>query len=95
MQKFGQRTLNGSGRPKFHGRLFGNDDARHHPETEREDPSWATQEGRLPIPASNLDLISGDVDGYFVRGVGIGLTHTENLLIRINKIFRKNYYYYS
>ena len=27
--------------------------------TEREDPSWAAQEGRLLIPASNLDLISG------------------------------------
>ena len=27
--------------------------------TEREDPSWAAQEGLLLIPASNLDLISG------------------------------------
>ena len=27
--------------------------------TEREDPSWAAQEGRLLIPASNLDLTSG------------------------------------
>ena len=27
--------------------------------TEREDPSWAAQEGRLLIPASNLDLIPG------------------------------------
>ena len=26
--------------------------------TEREDPSWAAQEGQLLIPASNLDLIS-------------------------------------
>ena len=26
---------------------------------EKEDPSWAAQEGQLPIPASNLDLISG------------------------------------
>ena len=32
IQKFGQRTLDGSGRPKCHGRLFGHDDARHHPE---------------------------------------------------------------
>ena len=51
--------------------------------TEREDPFWATQEGRLLIPASNLDLISGmrstgtSMD-IFVRGVGVGLTHTEN-----------------
>ena len=27
--------------------------------TERDDPSWAAQEGRLLIPASNLDLIPG------------------------------------
>ena len=43
--------------------------------TEREDPSWAAQEGRLLIPASNLDLISGmrstgtSID-IFVRGGG-------------------------
>ena len=55
--------------------------------TEREDPSWAAQEGRLLIPASNLDLISGmrstgtSMD-IFVRGVGVGLTHTENFLIK-------------
>ena len=55
--------------------------------TEREDPAWAAQEGRLLIPASNLDLISGmrstgtPMD-IFVRGVGVGLTHTENLLIK-------------
>ena len=52
--------------------------------TEREDPSWAAQQGQLLIPASNLDLISGmrstgtSMD-IFVRGVGVGLTHTENL----------------
>ena len=55
--------------------------------TEREDPSWAAQEGRLLLPASNLDLISGmrstgtSMD-IFVLGVGVGLTHTENLLIK-------------
>ena len=43
--------------------------------TERDDPSWAAQEGRLLIPASNLDLISGmrstgtSMD-IFVWGVG-------------------------
>ena len=53
--------------------------------TEREDPSWAAQEGRLLIPASNLNLISGmqstgtSMD-IFVRGVGVGLTHTEVFL---------------
>ena len=30
--------------------------------------------------------IDGDVDGYFCRGVGVGLTHTENLMIKKNKI---------
>ena len=55
--------------------------------TEREDPSWAAQEGRLLIPAFNLDLISsmrstGTSMDIFVRGVGVGLTHTENLLIK-------------
>ena len=55
--------------------------------TEKGDPSWAAQEGPLLIPASNLDLISGmqstgtSMDN-FVRGVGVGLTHTENLLIK-------------
>ena len=55
--------------------------------TERDDPSWAAQEGQLLIPASNLDLISGmrstgtSMD-VFVRGVGVGLTHTENLIIK-------------
>ena len=53
--------------------------------TERDYPSWAAQEGQLLIPASNLDLISGmrstgtSMD-IFVWGVGVGLTHTENLI---------------
>ena len=51
--------------------------------TEREDPSWAAQEGQLLIPDSNLDLFSsmlstGTSMDFFVRGVGVGLTHTEN-----------------
>ena len=33
VQKFGQRTLNGSRRQKRLGKLLGGDDARHHPET--------------------------------------------------------------
>ena len=56
--------------------------------TERDDPSWAAQEGRLLIPASNLDFIpgmrsTGTSMDIFVRGVGVGLTHTENLIIKI------------
>ena len=62
--------------------------------TERDDPSWAAQEGPLLIPASNLDLISGmrskgtSMD-IFVRGVGVGLIHTENLLINKLRIARE------
>ena len=62
--------------------------------TEREDPSWAVQEGRLLIPASNLDLIpgmrsTGTSMNIFVRGVGVGLTHTENLIIKKLRIARE------
>ena len=62
--------------------------------TERDDPSWAAQEGQLLIPASNLDLISdmrstGTPMGIFVRGVGVGLTHTENLIIKKMRVARE------
>ena len=62
--------------------------------TERDDPSWAAQEGQLLIPASNLDLISGmrstrTSKDFFVRGVGVGLTHTENLIIKKLRIARE------
>ena len=62
--------------------------------TERDDPSWAAQEGRLLIPASNLDLIpgmrsTGTSMDIFVRGVGVGLTHTEILIIKKLRIARE------
>ena len=62
--------------------------------TEREDPSWASQEGRLLLPAFNLDLIpgmrsTGTPMDIFVRGVGVGLTHTENFLIKKLRIARE------
>ena len=62
--------------------------------TERDDPSWAAQKGQLLIPASNLDLISsmqsaGTSMDIFVRGVGVGLTHTENLIIKKLSIARE------
>ena len=62
--------------------------------TERDDPSWAAQEGRLLIPASNLDLIpgmrsTGTPMDIFVRGVGVGLTHTENLIIKKLRVARE------
>ena len=55
--------------------------------TDRDDHSWAAQEGRLLVPASDLDLIpgmrsTGTSMDIFVRGVGVGLTHTENLIIK-------------
>ena len=61
---------------------------------ERDDPSWAAQEGRLLIPASNLDLIpgmrsTGTSMDIFVQGVGVGLTHTENLIIKKLNIARE------
>ena len=55
--------------------------------TESDDPSWAAQERQLLIHASKLDLKSGmrstgtSMD-IFVRGVEVGLTHTEKLLIK-------------
>ena len=62
--------------------------------TEREDPSWAAKEGRILISASHLDLIpgmrsTGTSMDIFVRGVGVGLTHTENLLIKKLRIARE------
>ena len=62
--------------------------------TERDDPSWAAQEGRLLIPASNLDLIpdmrsTGTSMDIFVRGVGVGLTQTENSIIKKLRIARE------
>ena len=62
--------------------------------TERDDPSWAAQEGQLLILAFNLDLISGmrstgTSKDIFVRGVGVGLTHTENLIIKKLRIARE------
>ena len=62
--------------------------------TERDDPSWAAQEGQLLVQASNIDLISGMRSTgtsmfIFVRGVGVGLTHTENLIIKTLRIARE------
>ena len=62
--------------------------------TERDDPSWAAQEGQLLIPISNLDLISdmrstGTSMDIFVRGVGVGLKYTEKFSIKKLGIARK------
>ena len=55
--------------------------------TEREDPSWAAQEGQLLILASNLDLIfgmrsTGTSMDIFFRGVGVRLTHNKKTIIK-------------
>ena len=60
--------------------------------TEWDDPSWAAQEGQLLIPTSNPDLISGmqsTLLDIFVRGVGVGLAHTEKLRIKKLRIARE------
>ena len=60
-----------------------------------DNPSCAAQEGQLIISASNLNLISGmrstgKSREIFVRGVGVGLTHTEKLLIKKIKSSKRN-----
>ena len=62
--------------------------------TERDDPSWAAQEGQLLIPFSNLDLIpgmrsTGTSMDIFVRRVVVKLTHTENLMIKKLRVARE------
>ena len=55
-------------------------------QNDRDNPSWAAQEGQLINPASNLNLIfgmrsTGTSMETFGRGVGVGFTHTGKLLI--------------
>ena len=51
-----------------------------------EDPlfGWTATDRRLEIPPDNLDPAPSTVTSIkiFVRGVGVGLTHTENLMIK-------------
>ena len=49
--------------------------------------NWFTPDGPLHVPESDLDLLNfgrstGTSMNIFVRGVGVGLTHTENLIIK-------------
>ena len=51
-------------------------------------------DGLLRVPQSNLDLLdfgrsTGTSMDVFVRGVGVGLTHTENLIIKKFKSARE------
>ena len=51
-----------------------------------EDPlfSWTATDRPLEIPPDNLEPApsTGTSINFFVRGVGVGLTHTENLMIK-------------
>ena len=55
---------------------------------------WVAPDGPLRVPQSNLDLLdfgrsTGTSMDIFVRGVGVGLTHTENLIIKKIKSARE------
>ena len=55
--------------------------------TEKDETFWAALEGQLLIHVSNLNLLScmrstGTSMDIFVRGVGVGLTPTEKVLIK-------------
>ena len=48
--------------------------------------TWVAPDGSLRVPESNLDLLNfgqsaGTLMDIVVRGVGFGLTHTENLMV--------------
>ena len=49
--------------------------------------NWVAPDGPLSLPQSSLDLLdfgrsTGTSMDIFVRGVRVGLTHTENLIIK-------------
>ena len=56
--------------------------------------NWVAPDGPLRVPQSNLDILdfgrsTGTSMDIFVRGVGVGLTHTENLIIKKLKSARE------
>ena len=56
--------------------------------------NWVAPDGPLRVPQSNLDLLdfgrsTGKSMDIFVRGVGIGFTHTKNLIIKKLKLARE------
>ena len=49
--------------------------------------NWVTPDGPQRVPQSNLDLLdfgrsTGTSMDFSVRGLGVGITHTENLIIK-------------
>ena len=65
--------------------------AEQHVKTEDNLFGWTATERPLEIPPDNLDQASstGTSINIFVRGVGVGLTHTENLMIKKLKKVRE------
>ena len=56
--------------------------------------NWVAPDGPLRVPQSNLNLLDFGRSTWtsmdiFVRGVGVGLTHTENLIIKKLKSARE------
>ena len=56
--------------------------------------NWVAPDGPLRVPQSNLDLLdfgrsTGTSMDIFVQGVGVGLTNTENLIIKKLKLARE------
>ena len=56
--------------------------------------NWVAPDGPLRVPQSNLNLLdfgrsTGTSTDIFVRGVGVGLTHTKNLIIKKLKSARE------
>ena len=56
--------------------------------------NWVAPDGLIRVPDSNLDLLdfrqsTGTSMDIFIRGVGVGLTHTKNLIIKKLKSARE------
>ena len=56
--------------------------------------NWVAPDGPLRVPQSNLGLIdfgrsTGTSIDIFVQGVGVGLTHNKNLIIKKFKLARE------
>ena len=57
--------------------------------------NWVALDGPLRVAESNLDLLdlgrsTGTTMDIFVRGAGVGITHTKNLMIKKLKMGKGN-----
>ena len=69
-------------------------DGIKHVSHDNTDSNWVAPDGPLRVPQSNLDLLdfgraTGTSMDIFVWRVGVGLTHTENLIIKKLKSTRE------